>query len=100
MATKLTTYKFDGSNTPRIVGVSSGSGDAGFKVEFPNGFEGEPDIQIHGLMIIGDGKNTAAVCALVAAANYLIQEATKIQQGSSELEIYLTGNNGDVKNDV
>lgn len=75
------------------------SGEAGFKVEFPNGFEGEPDIQIHGLMIRGDGKNSAVVCALVAVVNFLVKEAAKIQQGSSELEIHLTGNNGGMKND-
>lgn len=68
---------------PRITGIDGNADDGGFSVKFPDGLFGEPAIHFKSLCIDGDGVSGPHICALLAAANWLIDMADWYRKGSA-----------------
>lgn len=66
---------------PRITGVNGL--DAEFSVKFPDGLDGDPRMHFQSLCIDGDGISGGQhICAMLAAANWLIDKAEWYRKGS------------------
>ena len=67
---------------PSLTGVNGI--DAEFSVKFPSGFDGDPEIRFQSLCIDGDGVGGGQhICAMLAAANWLIDKAEWYRKGSA-----------------
>lgn len=67
---------------PRLTGVNGI--DAEFSVKFPSGFDGDPEMHFQSLCIDGDWVSGGQhICAMLAAANWLIDKAEWYRKGSA-----------------
>lgn len=68
---------------PQIVGVQGP--EAGFSVSFANGMLDDPHISFNQLAFDGDGVNGQHICALQAAANFLMDQADWYVKGAAAI---------------